>query len=264
MSTREEPWLDGTPCWADLTSTDPESLYSFYAGLFGWRIEVTKPERGGYAMGLLGRRPVAGIGQAPPVSGTAAAAWTTYLATDDAAKSCDLIDSYGGTVLMAPRDIGTEGRLALAADPGGAVFGLWQARNHIGAQRVNEPGAMCWNECMTYDAAAAREFYTMVFSYRYGGMAHDLYTLIARPSEDVGPETAIGGIGQLDPAWAGRIPAHWMTYFAVADVDAATGKVTRGGGQVLGGPRDTPYGRTAVCEDPQGAVFSIITLPVTS
>jgi hypothetical protein len=31
MSTREEPWLDGTPCWADLTSTDPESLYSFYA-----------------------------------------------------------------------------------------------------------------------------------------------------------------------------------------------------------------------------------------
>ena len=263
MTTREEPWLDGTPCWADLTSTDPEAAYDFYACLFGWRIEVTRPDRGGYAMGLLGRRPVAGIGQAPPVPGAARAVWTTYLATDDAAKSCDLIDCYGGTVLMPPRDLGTEGRLALAADPTGAVFGLWQARNHIGAQRVNEPGTMCWNECMTHDAGAARDFYSLVFGYRYGGVGGGDYVLIARPSEDVGPETAIGGIGQLDPTLV-DVPAHWMTYFAVADVDSSAATVIAQDGRVLMGPADTEYGRTAVCEDPQGAMFSIIALPVTA
>jgi hypothetical protein len=61
---------------------------------------------------------------------------------------------------------------------------------------------MCWNECMNYDASRAPgDFYAMVFSFRYGRVDRDQYALIARPSEDVGPETAIGGIGQLDPAW---------------------------------------------------------------
>ena len=263
MVTRDTAWGDGTPCWVDLGVADIAKAGAFYANLFGWEVHQGPPEVGGYALCLKDGRLVAGIApkMGPPGERSA---WTTYLAASNADETAGKIKASGGHVLVEPMDVMDQGRMVMAADPGGAVFGLWQARNHIGAQRVNEPGAMCWNECMTYDAAAARDFYAMVFSFRYGGLAHDQYTLIARPSEDVGPETAIGGIGQLDPAWAGRIPAHWMTYFAVADVDAATGKVTRGGGQVLGGPRDTPYGRTAVCEDPQGAVFSIITLPVTS
>ncbi|MGB8258216.1 MAG: VOC family protein, partial [Pseudonocardiaceae bacterium] len=53
-------------------------------------------------------------------------------------------------------------------------------------------------------------------------------------------------------------PAHWVTYFSVADADAAVTAATAGGGSVLSGPDDTPYGRMAFLTDPNGAVFAVM------
>jgi len=42
--------------------------------------------------------------------------------------------------MVEPFDVFDSGRMTIAADPAGAIFGLWQARTHIGSQLRGEPG----------------------------------------------------------------------------------------------------------------------------
>jgi predicted enzyme related to lactoylglutathione lyase len=62
------------------------------------------------------------------------------------------------------------GRMAVVVDPAGVVFGIWQARTFPGAQIVNAPGAICWNEQLSPDFEGSKAFYTAVFGYEYGDM----------------------------------------------------------------------------------------------
>ena len=56
-------------------------------------------------------------------------------------------------------------------------------------------------------------------------------------------------------------PPYWMTYFAVDDCDATAAKSKGLGGSLIVPPTEIPnVGRFAVIRDPQGAVFSVITL----
>ena len=161
MPVVTDPYKPGTPCWIDLMASDQQAALDFYRDLFGWQGEIGPAEFGGYAVCTLGGRPVAGImaqsgpeGQPlPPV------AWTTYLASDDVDAARAAIAGAGGTVLYDPMDVGALGRMMVAADPTGAVFGVWQAMDFIGAGVVNEPGALVWNELNTADTGAAGGFY---------------------------------------------------------------------------------------------------------
>lgn len=53
--------------------------------------------------------------------------------------------------------------MLIAADPQGAAFGVWQPGEFHGAQVVNQPGALIWNELHTSDVLAAASFYGDVF-----------------------------------------------------------------------------------------------------
>lgn len=253
MSIRTEPWADGTPCWADLATTDLHTANTFYSSLFGWTIIDAGEDMGHYGMCMLGGYAAAGIG--PKQRGdTSPPAWITYLASSDAAKTAESIVSAGGSLLAGPMDIGDDGRMLMAQDPTGAVFGVWEAGTNIGASIVNEPGSMGWNELCTRDTERARTFYSAVFGYRYTRMEGDLdYVTI----DGAGPGNTIGGIGQLDADAPPDLPPYWMTYFVVTDADQVAATATDGGGSVVTGPFDTPFGRMAVIRDPQGAVFSI-------
>jgi predicted enzyme related to lactoylglutathione lyase len=141
----------------------------------------------------------------------------------------------------------------MALDSQGAAFGVWQAAESIGAEVYNEPGSLVWNEAAAPDPDAARKFYAAVFGYSYqpvegtGGE----YTTFHREGEPLG---GIGGLGNRPP----ETPPHWMSYFTVADTDAALAAAIERGTTVLGEPADTPYGRMASITDPQGATFSVI------
>jgi hypothetical protein len=74
-----------------------------------------------------------------------------YLAAADADATAQTITDNGGSVLMPTMDVLTFGRMVVVADPTGAVFGLWQARDFIGSQVVNEPGSVIWSELNTAD-----------------------------------------------------------------------------------------------------------------
>lgn len=139
MATRDEPWPQGTPSWVDLMVDDAEAAARFYGDLFGWESEAGSPETGGYRIAMLGGRAVAGIGSVPP-GAQMPSVWTTYIAVDDLDATATRVTEHGGTIMMGPMDVMDQGRVAVAADPTGAVFGMWQAQQHIGAGRVNEAG----------------------------------------------------------------------------------------------------------------------------
>ncbi|HEY2305983.1 MAG TPA: VOC family protein [Streptosporangiaceae bacterium] len=256
MVTRDTAWGDGTPCWVDLSVADIAKAGAFYAELFGWDVHPGPPEAGGYVLCLKDGRQVAGIG---PKMGPADApsAWTTYLAASNADETAGKIKASGGQVLVAPMDVMGQGRMAMAADPGGAVFGLWQARQHTGVQLANEPGSLTWNENLSRDFDGNKAFYHSVFGYEYGDIGDTRFryaTLKAAGSE-------VGGIGELDSSLAAEVQAHWSVYFAVEDTDAAIVAVNGLGGATVRPAWDSPYGRIAVVADDHGAVFSLISAP---
>ncbi len=256
MVTRDTAWGDGTPCWVDLGVADIARAGAFYAELFGWEVQPGPPEAGGYAVCLKDGRQVAGIG---PKMGPAdePSVWTTYLAASNADATAAKIKAFGGHVLVEPMDVMDQGRMAMAADPGGAVFGLWQARQHTGVQLANEPGSLTWNENLSRDFDGNKAFYHAVFGYEYGDIGDTRFryaTLKAGGSE-------VGGIGELDSSLPAEVQAHWSVYFAVEDTDAAVATVSGLGGSTVRPAWDSPYGRIAVVADDHGAVFSLISAP---
>lgn len=255
MSTRETPWPAGTPSWADLMTSDREASWAFYSEVLGWQIMDSGPEMGHYGMASVEGSMVAGIGTPPDPEQAPPPAWITYLATDDLDKTCEAITANGGQIAVPPMDIPGTGRMALAADPTGAFFGVWQGQEFIGAQRVNEPGAMVWNQAMSRDPLRAREFYAAVFGYQYTAMegSADFSTI-----NGDGPGDTIGGIGGMDESFPAEVPAHWDTYFMVGDADATVSTATAAGGAVQVPAFDTPFGRMAALTDPQGATFWIM------
>ena len=115
----------GRPIWIDLTSSDPAASRAFYAKVLGWQMEVTTdPQFGGYAIARSGGKDVAGIG--PAMMADAPSAWSVYIGTDDATELTARVQAAGGMVVAPPMQVGDAGRMAVFADPSGAVIGAWQ------------------------------------------------------------------------------------------------------------------------------------------
>lgn len=249
-ATRRTP---GTPCWVSLIVHGLTATEEFYADLFGWEFGPGPEQLGPYVRALIGGKEVAGIGQLPhgrhlPI------AWTTYLATDDADLTAEAIRSCGGTVGVGPLDAGDAGRLAIASDPAGAVFGIWQAAEHVGSALAGTPGTQVWNELVTRETSTVAKFYQAVFGYETEAVVSadfDYQTLHL----DGRPVASLHGVGHAMPRDRGP---HWMTYFEVADTDAAARRVVELGGHVLQPPRESASGRAATVTDPEGAAFAIV------
>ncbi|MET8679233.1 VOC family protein [Streptomyces sp. NPDC004647] len=243
----------GTPTWIDLGVPDLERAMDFYRALFGWEYEVGPAESGRYTMCLLRGRPVAGIMPHPDPDATDRW-WNMYMATNDCDGTAKRITDAGGTLIQAPMDVMDQGRMAIANDPVGARFGLWQGHAHIGCEIVNEPGSLVRNDLATPDPEPARKFYAAVFGYTLD-LNEDLpdfdFTFLRRPD---GHE--IGGIfGTPDVPFSA-----WQTTFEVADTDALVERAGAAGG-TSGNLMDTPYGRSAEITDPFGTGFSVIARP---
>lgn len=249
---------EGVPSWADLQSPDLEKSRVFYSALLGWDVPPGPPEAGGYSIATLRGKNVAGVG--PQMNPAAPPSWMTYVNVDDADATVAKVTANGGQVLAGPMDVMEAGRLAVVADPAGAALGIWQPKEHLGAQLVNEPGTWAWSELTTTDTEGAKAFYRAVFgwgeqTYAAGeGAGMEGYTewkLGGRP---------IGGMMQKPASVPAEVPPFWMVYFAVDDADAAAARVTELGGAVMMGPMDIEPGRFAVVADPSGAVFSVMKL----
>jgi predicted enzyme related to lactoylglutathione lyase len=204
---------------------------------------------------------------------------------DDADETAAKAHEAGGRVLSEPFDVMDAGRMAVLADPEGAVFCVWQAKEHRGARIVNEPGSVNFNVLRivnepgsvnfnvlnTRDPKAAKRFYGAVFGWTtldlgsgefwtlsaYGDYLERLTPGTRERSAEFGAagfEDVVAAITPLDGDDAD--PAHWGVTFSTADADATAAKATELGGKVLVAPVDAPYSRLTVLRDPQGATFS--------
>ena len=267
-------YIPGVPCWVDTSQPDPEAAVDFYSGLFGWQCEnVMPPEsEGKYFIGRLRGGDVAAVGSipegAPPM-----AMWNTYIWVESADETASKVRDAGGTVLMDPFDVMDAGRMAVFADPEGAAFCVWQAKQHNGARIVNEAGSLNFNGLNTRDADGAKPFYGAVFGWEtlglpggvemwtlpgYGDHLEELSPGIRKRVAEVGGPAgfedvvaSINPIGDDQP----DVPAHWNVTFAIDDADATAAKATELGGKVIVPPFDAPWVRMTVITDPQGAMF---------
>ncbi len=157
-------YAPGTPSWVELSSPDTDAAAEFYGGLMGWSATEPGPaETGGYRMFQQDGKNIGGLmGHMQEGQPTA---WATYVSVADADETAAKVKAAGGTAVVEPMDVMDIGRMAFFADPTGAVFGIWQPKTFTGADLVNEPGSLCWNEVLTRDADADKAFYPAVFGW---------------------------------------------------------------------------------------------------
>jgi hypothetical protein len=267
--------MPGVPCWIDTSQPDPEAAVAFYGGLFGWDFEDAMPPGSAskYFIARLRGGDVAAVGSQPE-GGPPMAAWKTYVWVESADEAAAKALDAGGSVVTEPFDVIDAGRMAVCMDPEGAAFCVWQAKEHKGAQIVNEPGSLNFNGLNTRDADAAKRFYRSVFGWETLGLGGDAMMwrlagygefleqsdpgLRTRMAESGAPEGFEDVVATLNPIADDQpdVPPHWSVTFAVDDADATAERAAELGGQVIVPPFDAPWVRMTVIADPQGATFT--------
>lgn len=247
-----ESYPDGVFNWVDLSTPDTEGAKAFYSGLFGWECVDVPTDMGPvYTMLRIDGHNVAGLGPQPPGMEGVPAYWASYVKHSDADAVAARVTEAGGNLMMPPMDVMNEGRMFMAQDPTGAMFGVWQPHDHIGAQLVNMPNTLVWNELQTRDGAAAQAFYAAVFGWT-GQRDDSGYVVYATDGRRQ------AGMMQMDESW-GDAPPNWSVYFLVEDVAGNIAKAQELGGTVLVPPTAAgDMGRFAILQDPQGGVFTIM------
>lgn len=246
---------DGVFCWIDLATTDKTGAQTFYSQLFEWDIlEIPVDENSTYTMFQIEEKNVAGMGEMPQEMQDQGmpTAWTAYIKHDNADLIAEKITAAGGTLIQPPFDVLESGRMLIGQDPIGAIFGVWQPINHKGADLVNQPNTLVWNELQTKGEEAAIAFYSQVFDWGYAKDEDNYVTFSTNGRRQA-------GMIQMDENWGPEIPPNWAVYIAVEDVESMTAKARELGAAIILPPNPAgEIGTLAVLVDPQGAIFSII------
>ena len=148
---------------------------------------------------------------------------------------------------MEAFDVMDVGRMAVVQDPTGAFFAVWEPRASIGAERVNEPGALTITQLNTSNPERAQEFYAGVFGWSFEAVE--------------GGDRPYWGIYNGDRLNGGMMeqsPSAWLVYFGSESVEDDAAKIAELGGTVIVPPMPVPGGRILVAQDPQGAVFALV------
>ena len=248
----------GHALWYDLVTTDTDAAKAFYGSVAGWTMTPFEGSPEPYDMFTAATGPIGGLVKMPTEvqSQGVPPHWLAYFATPDVDATCARATELGATVLVPPMSMPEVGRFATLRDPAGAVFCLFTPATPSPAPTGKVgPGQISWHELMTEDHEAGLAFYSDLLGWEKT-TAVDMgpagtYQLFRRS----GAEGDMGGMMNRPP----EMPVSaWMYYINVADLDAATGRVTDGGGQVLHGPMEVPGGdRVCVCLDPQGGMFAL-------
>jgi predicted enzyme related to lactoylglutathione lyase len=248
--TLKTSYSPGEFCWIELATSDWKKAKQFYTSLFGWTTNEMPmgPDQPPYVIVQKNGKDVGALYE----NKKAPSAWLSYVSVKSADESAKKAKSLGGKVMAEPFDVMDLGRMANLQDPQGARFAIWQPKKRIGADVVNEPNTMCWNELTTTDVEGARKFYSALFTWKL--KISPEYTEI-----HVG-DTGVGGIFPMPKEMTG-VPPYWMPYFAVGDCDAAAKKAKSLGAKAWVEPKDIPkVGRFSILADPFGAPIAVIKL----
>jgi uncharacterized protein len=273
--SEQDRYIPGVPCWVDTPQPDPDAAAAFYRDLFGWEVQNMMPpgSPGKYYIARIRGGDVGAISSQPPEA-SGPAVWNTYVWVTNADETAEKVRAAGGRVLVDPFDVPEAGRMAGFADREGAMFFVWQAREHRGATVVNEHGSVNFNDLYVRDLDGARAFYGAVFGWEtLGGMGGGFpwalrgygdFLEAGRPGMRAGMkemgapdrfEDVVATVRQIPDDQPDMQP-HWGVTFAVDDADAIAARAAELGGAVVVAPFDAPWVRITVIADPQGATFN--------
>lgn len=261
MSERDS-YPAGVPCWVETLQRDPRASTDFYGAVLGWDFAGPGPMPGDppgeYFVARTRGRDAAGIGS---LIGDWEPVWSTYVRVDSAEEAVARATSLGATLIAPPVDAPPAGRLAVLADPAGAVFGVWEARDREGAQVVNEHGAWAMSALSTVDPEGAKAFYGALFGWEAEpfGPPEAGVTLFRLPGyvggepEQPVPRDVVAAVIAAD----GDGSPVWGVDFWVPDAQAVSEEAAQRGGTVVVAPHDQGPFRRAIIADPEGATLSV-------
>ena len=115
-------------------------------------------------------------------------------------------------------------------------------------------GKVIWNDLITEDLAAARQFYAGLFDWTFedarAGSENEY--IVARHGD-----TYVAGMLAVKPRQDGQNVTRWLPYVSVGDVDAAVKRSLAAGASVAVDSQDVNLGRVAAIVDPEGAVIGL-------
>jgi predicted enzyme related to lactoylglutathione lyase len=249
----------GEPCpfvWYELHTPDATAAAAFYQPVLGWTTQDASAANRNYTLICVRDTPIGGLLHKPPAAFSSGqkARWVGYIGVPDARLFSQRVEQAGGTVHKAAEEIPGVGTFAVAADPQGAIFTLFQPPTGMTRPErpgTSTPGMAVWHELAAADWQSSFAFYSDLFGWT---KAHVI---------EMGP----GGVYQIFAAGAelagGMMtvphPGGWLFYFHVAEIQAAIDRVKQNGGTLVNGPCEVPGGQlTALCLDPQGAIFGMV------
>lgn len=249
-----ESHAPGSFCWIELGTTDQQAAKTFYSNLLGWTVNDFPMGPGEtYSMFQLNGRDTGGgytLRKDQRDQGVPAH-WMLYIAVENADATAARITQAGGTVIAPPFDVMDFGRMAVLQDPTGAMFSIWQPKQHRGIG-ISGDNTLCWADLNTNDPERAAKFYADVFGWSVMKSDHDTSGYLHIKNG----EHFIGGMPPVRPG--AQAPPHWMLYFAVADVAGTVAKAAQSGSKVFMPTQEMQgVGTMAVLADPQGAVFAL-------
>lgn len=242
----------GAPNWVDLSTSDVEAAIEFYSALLGWTVTRSETPMGMYAIGAVGDVEVGGMmaqvstEDVPPM-------WTVFFQVEDVDMTAARVQAAGGSVLEPAFDL-PEARIAVVADPTGAMFGIIGGPRPAGVYLDQGLGTVSWVELLTRDPQGVEPFYAEVFGWKATTSLDDEMTYTAFTLDD----DQVAGMMMMPDQVPDEVPAYWSVYFAVVNVEATTQRTIELGGRLIVPPMQITGGRFAVLEDPQGAVFSVL------
>jgi predicted enzyme related to lactoylglutathione lyase len=234
-----------------VATTDFAAAEAFYGALFGWRTEQVMGAPTPYAFFRLDGDIVAGIGRLPADMPPDAVAWMNYVTVEDAGATAARARELGGAVIEEAFTVDDAGRMALLADPHGAVLVAWEPGARIGAERVNDRGCLTMNELPSPDLDRSRAYYEALF----GWTTEPVDTGPGGP-----PIVSVRNRGMLNATFSAAQPGEpvrWRPYFTVESTAIGIARVGELGGSVALPPIPVQDGSIALVLDPQGALFGL-------
>jgi uncharacterized protein len=246
----------GRFAWYELLTTDMESAKLFYPKVMGWdALDASVPGRR-YTLLAAGDTLVGGLielASEARQSGVGSG-WIGYVEVSDVDAVADRVKRLGGEIHLPPTDVTGISRFCVFADPQAARLAVLKWPKPLDGQSPASGGRghVVWHELLAANWEKALDFYVGLFGWQKAETKtaeFGTYQIFS-----VG-EQMIGGI-RTKPAVI-RTP-FWLYFFQVGDLDAATGRLTAAGGQILDDPFELSGGNwTVQCADPQGAIFAL-------
>lgn len=250
------PNKPGDFIWFELLTSDPYAAQDFYGKVVGWSISDSGMPGMDYRILNAPDASIGGLMKMP--EGGGGPTWLGYVGVEDVDQTVEQMTTAGATVQLPAMTVEGVGRMAMLADPVGAVLYVMRGSSDETSTAFKMApdsfGHVVWAELTSSDPKASKAFYASAFGWRQeGGM----------PMGPFGDyqflHNASGSLGAVMPSTVpGSVPG-WLYYIHVPDIDAAAAEVRSSGGTVVQEPMEIPGGDfSLIAVDPQGARFGLV------